>query len=187
MWYFDVLLTVDLSTIIVISQLNVQKPNHFLHTTRLNIKKFFTVLSLRCFVRISTQTTTSALHVINWLVFITVVKSVYSTVRTDSLYTADYVSFFKRLIHKFLFYNKFIIFLYMFRALLCSSSGGQIVLYSIWYRHTCRWPSGAQVERGLSQSVHQTATYRCDDTRCCIIQFWPPDDEHTVLETCRGM
>jgi len=27
----------------------------------------------------------------------------------------------------------------------------------------------------------------CDDTRCCIIQFWPPDDEHVVLETCRGM
>ena len=27
--------------------------------------------------------------------------------------------------HKFLFYNKFFIFLYMFRALLCSSSGGQ--------------------------------------------------------------
>jgi len=27
--------------------------------------------------------------------------------------------------HKFLFYNKFIICLYMFRALLCSSSGGQ--------------------------------------------------------------
>jgi len=24
----------------------------------------------------------------------------------------------------------------MFRALLCLSSGGQIVLYSIWYRHT---------------------------------------------------
>jgi len=27
--------------------------------------------------------------------------------------------------HKILFYNNFIIFLYMFRALLCSSSGGQ--------------------------------------------------------------
>ena len=27
--------------------------------------------------------------------------------------------------HKVLFYNKFIIFLHMFRALLCSSSGGQ--------------------------------------------------------------
>jgi len=24
----------------------------------------------------------------------------------------------------------------MFRALLCSSSGVQIILYSIWYRHT---------------------------------------------------
>jgi len=27
--------------------------------------------------------------------------------------------------HKFLFYNKFIIFLYIFRALLCSSAEGQ--------------------------------------------------------------
>ena len=51
----------------------------------------------------------------------------------------------------------------------------------------CRWPSGAQVERILSQHVHWTATYRCDDTRCCIIQFSPPDDEHIVLETCRGI
>ena len=29
-----------------------------------------------------------------------------------------------------------------------------------------------------SQPVHGTATYRYDDTRGCIIQFWPPDDEH---------
>jgi len=27
----------------------------------------------------------------------------------------------------------------------------------------------------------------CDDTRRCIIQFLPPDDEHTVLETCTGI
>jgi len=26
--------------------------------------------------------------------------------------------------------------------------------------------------------VHGTATYMCDDTRDCIIQFCPPDDEH---------
>ena len=32
--------------------------------------------------------------------------------------------------------NAQIIFLYMFQVLLCSSSGAQIVLYSIWYRHT---------------------------------------------------
>jgi len=28
-----------------------------------------------------------------------------------------------------------------------------------------------------------TATYRCDDTRCCIVQFRPPDDENIVLKT----
>jgi len=33
----------------------------------------------------------------------------------------------------------------------------------------CRWPFRAQVERGMSQPAHRTATYRCDDTRCCII------------------
>ena len=52
----------------------------------------------------------------------------------------------------------------------------KIVLYSLWYHHT--WPSRAQVDRVLSQPVHGTATYRCDDTRGCIVQFWPPDDEH---------
>ena len=26
--------------------------------------------------------------------------------------------------------------------------------------------------------VHQTATCRCDDTRGCVMQFWPPGDEH---------
>ena len=32
----------------------------------------------------------------------------------------------------------------------------KIVLYNLWYHYT----------------------YRCDDTRGCIVQFWPPDDEH---------
>ena len=32
-------------------------------------------------------------------------------------------------------------------------------------------------DRPLSQPVHRTATYRCDDIRYCIIQFWPRDDE----------
>jgi len=26
--------------------------------------------------------------------------------------------------------------------------------------------------------VHETATYRCDDTRGSVMQFLPPDDEH---------
>ena len=51
----------------------------------------------------------------------------------------------------------------------------KIVLYSLWYHHTYRWLSRVQVERG---PVRGTATYRCDDTRGCIVQFWPPDDEH---------
>ena len=78
------------------------------------------------------------------------------------------------LMHKILFYNKFIICLYMFymfRALCAHHQEVKIELYSIWYHHTCRWPSGEQVERVLSQPVHRTATYRCDDTRCRITQF----------------
>jgi hypothetical protein len=56
------------------------------------------VLALHYFVQISEQTATFALfalYVINWLLFITVVESVYSAVRTDSLYKADYVSSLK--------------------------------------------------------------------------------------------
>ena len=38
--------------------------------------------------------------------------------------------------HKILFYNKFIICLYMFRALYAHHQEVKIVLYSIWYLHT---------------------------------------------------
>ena len=46
---------------------------------------------------------------------------------------------------------------------MCSSSGGQ----------NC-------ITQPLVSShlVHETAAYRCDDTRGCVMQFWPPDDEH---------
>jgi len=49
--------------------------------------------------------------------------------------------------HKLLFYSKFIILLYMFRAMCAHHQEVRIVLYSIWYRHTSRWPSGAQVDK----------------------------------------
>jgi len=42
--------------------------------------------------------------------------------------------------HTFLFHNKFIIFLYTFRALCANHQEVKIVLYRIWYHHTCRWP-----------------------------------------------
>jgi hypothetical protein len=67
----------------------------------------------------------------------------------------------------------------MFREPCAHRQEVKIVLYSLWYHHTYRWPSGAQ--------VHGTATYRRDDTRGCIMQFCAPEDEHMVLETCRGM
>jgi hypothetical protein len=54
-----------------------------------------------------------------------------------------------QIMNKFLFYNKFIMCLYMFRALCAHHQEVKIVLYSIWYHHTCRWPPGAQVEREL--------------------------------------
>jgi len=48
-----------------------------------------------------------------------------------------------------------------------SLSGGQICIHNLWYHHAYGW-----------LSVHVTATYRCDDTRGCAMQFWPPHDEH---------
>jgi len=70
--------------------------------------------------------------------------------------------------NKFLFYSKFIIFLCICRALLCSPSGGQIVLYNIWYRHTL------QV---AAQPAHRTAT--CRVWRYQMYNaIWPPDGEH---------
>jgi hypothetical protein len=44
---------------------------------------------VECFVRISEETATFALNSFNWLVFITVVESVYCAVWTDPLYKAD--------------------------------------------------------------------------------------------------
>jgi len=56
--------------------------------------------------------------------------------------------------HKILFYDKFIMCLYMFRTLRAHHQEVKIVLYSILYHQTCRWP--------------YTVTYMCDYTRCCI-------------------
>jgi len=48
----------------------------------------------------------------------------------------------------------------MFRALICSSSGGQnCIIQHLLLSHTGRPPT------------------ECDGTKCCIIQFRPPDDE----------
>jgi len=57
-------------------------------------------------------------------------------------------------------FNTFItiLYMYMFRAISCSSSGGHIVLI----QHLV-----------LSLSVS-------DNTRCCINTIWPPEDEQDI-------
>ena len=68
---------------------------------------------------------------------------------------------------------------------MCSSSGGKKLYYTASGIITlCRWPSGAQVERGLCTGRPPT---ECDDTRCCIIQFYLLMMSTTVFETCRGI
>ena len=56
---------------------------------------------------------------------------------------------------------------------------------SLFHASTC-FKHQCSLSGVLSQPVHRTATYRCDDIRDSIVQFWPPDDQH-MLETCRGM
>jgi len=43
----------------------------------------------------------------------------------------------------------------------------KIALHGLWYHHTV-WNA---IQSVLSQPVHQTATYRCDDTRGRVMQF----------------
>jgi len=52
--------------------------------------------------------------------------------------------------HKILFYNKFIIFLYMFRALCAHHQKFNIVYTVSGIITLCRWPFGAQVESSVN-------------------------------------
>jgi hypothetical protein len=80
--------------------INLLKPNGFYVPPGLTFKNStWCSLCVEWFVWTSEETEIFALYVINWLVFITVVESVYSAVRTDSLYKADYASFLKSFKH----------------------------------------------------------------------------------------
>jgi len=79
------------------------------------------------------------------------------------------------------------IFLYMFRALCVHHQEVKLYYTTSGIMTLNKWPSGALVERVHSQPVHRTATYRCDDTRCCIIQFDLLMMSTTVFELCRGI
>ena len=57
-------------------------------------------------------------------------------------------------------FYKFISSLYMFRAHVLIVRRAKIVLYSLWYHHTYRWLSGAQIERGLNLCELQAVSAR---------------------------
>jgi len=53
-----------------------------------------------------------------------------------------------------------------------------------------QWPSGAQVERELEFPLNLCTgrpLIESEDTTCCINTIQPPDDEHIMLETRRGL
>jgi hypothetical protein len=74
---------------------NLFNHNGFFTYRQFNNEKFHMMLALRwvfC-TDLKTESDSSCkIYVISLLVFITVVESVYSAVRTDALYEADYVS-----------------------------------------------------------------------------------------------
>ena len=86
-----------LSLEILADRLNLLKPNGYVMHHQFNIQQFYILSTqyLMCFVFIWEQTATCATYSINWLVFITEMKSVYSAVRTGSLNTAVFASSLK--------------------------------------------------------------------------------------------
>ena len=76
--------------------LNLLKPTGHVMHHQFNIQQLYALPTLfMCFVFIWEQTATCAAYSINWLVFITEMKSVYSAVRTGSLNKAVCVSYLK--------------------------------------------------------------------------------------------
>jgi len=70
-----------------------------------------------------------------------------------------------------------VLYMHMFRAISCSSSGGQIVLIQHLVTFTVsKWPSAGP----SGAQVHRTVTYWEWRTRCCINTIWPPEDEQDI-------
>ena len=64
----------------------------------------------------------------------------------------------------------------MFRALLCSSSGGQIVL--VHHLVSSLSLGDCSVHRSSRNLRTEQPPNESDDTRCCTNTICPPEDEH---------
>jgi len=68
----------------------------------------------------------------------------------------------------------------MFRAVPCSSSGGQIVLLHPLVSSLCKRPYSMPVESGLQSTLNRHTVRlftESDDTRGCNNTICPPEDE----------
>ena len=70
-----------------------------------------------------------------------------------TLTTLPFILVINQLDAQNLFYSKFISCLYMFRAPCAHRQEVKIVLYSLWYHHTYRWTSHAQVALNLCMGL----------------------------------
>jgi len=73
-----------------------------------------------------------------------------------TVHLSIFISVFNQLDAQNLFHNKFYFMPLHVSSTCAHHQEVKIVIYSLWYHHT----------------------YRCDDTRGCVMQYWPPDDEH---------
>ena len=111
-----------------------------------NLISFINILSLAVVIHWCIVWTTCAImycwyekHI--WCVFFYVLLTVHLSI---------FILVTNQLDAQNLSYNKFISCFYMFRAPCAHRQEVKIVLYSLWYHHTYRWPSRAQVESSLN-------------------------------------
>ena len=93
------------------------------------------------------------------------------------------------------FFITFITFLYMFRATLCSSSGGFIVYIQHLFLCMSLFLGDRSVHRLLEDWLSQSSNSLCTErspkksdiqrTRCCMYTLNPPDDEHKVARNMK--
>jgi len=84
-------------------------------------------------------------------------------------------------------FNKFItiLYMYMFRAIYCTCSGGQIVLIQQTGIVTLsKWPSGGQFEKAFSNCAPDDPLPRVTIPDAVLIQFDLLRMSNILLETC---
>jgi len=104
---------------------------------------------------------------------------------TESSYATSYrilvrinYSLFYQLDGQILCFNTFIILLYMFRALLCSSSGGQIVLVQHLVPSLSLGNCSVHSLLKDCNLCPEQSPKQSDEPRCCANTICPLEDEH---------